>query len=59
MKNRSALSSSSTAACGSCSSVETKVGCGRCGTICFLFKYFGQFPVEVSVSNCLITLGRV
>lgn len=51
MKNKSDFSMRSSAACGKGRLSVTSVGCGTWGTMCFLFKYFGQFPGQKSATG--------
>lgn len=45
MKKQSAFLMSSIAWGDSWGEVEMSLGCGMAGTMCFLWRYLGQFPV--------------
>lgn len=51
MKNRSDCVIKSAASMGRGNVVETSVGFGKRGVMCFLFRYLGQLPAIVLVYN--------
>ena len=53
MKKQSVLFSKSTAPGGSWGESEISLGFGTAGTMCFLCKYFGQFPVWLAAGSGL------